>query len=228
MHPAHLTVNDAADALGLHPRRVRALIASGSLAAEKLGGRWLLDAADVARANGAERPPGRPLSPSRAWAILSLIEGGTPGWLSAHEIARTRSYLRRAEPAGLLPRLSRRAPVRTFRAHPADLPRLVRERAVVLSGPSAASHHGASIAAPGTVEGYVSEVRLGELVERYHLAASPNPNVRLHVLGPGLWPFEDARVAPAAVVALDLLEADDERSRRAGRELLAGLGLVVR
>lgn len=36
------------------------------------------------------------------------------------------------------------------------------------------------------------------------------------------WPFEAGqRVAPAPVVAVDLLEADDERSQRAAREFLA-------
>lgn len=35
------------------------------------------------------------------------------------------------------------------------------------------------------------------------------------------WPFDaDQRVAPAPVVAVDLLDSDDERSQRAARELL--------
>ena len=49
-------------------------------------------------------------------------------------------------------------------------------------------------------------------------------NVVLRIVEYQLWPFpEGASVAPAAVVAVDLLESEDERSRRAGAELLQRL-----
>jgi hypothetical protein len=35
-----------------------------------------------------------------------------------------------------------------------------------------------------------------------------------------LWPFNSERVAPEAVVAVDLIDSADQRSRRAGSELL--------
>ena len=53
-----LTVNEAARRLGVIPRRVRQLIRSGQLPAEKVGRDWLIEESAVA--NYAPRPVGRP------------------------------------------------------------------------------------------------------------------------------------------------------------------------
>ena len=65
--------------------------------------------------------------------------------------------------------------------------------------------------------------RVAELAERFALDAdSDRPNVRLRVVSDHDWPFEAGqRVAPAPVVAVDLLDSDDQRTQRAARELLA-------
>ena len=53
---------------------------------------------------------------------------------------------------------------------------------------------------------------------------SERANVVFRVVKDQSWPFpEGAAVAPPAVVAVDLLESEDERSRRAGAELLQRL-----
>ncbi len=53
---------------------------------------------------------------------------------------------------------------------------------------------------------------------------SERANVVFRVVEDQMWPFpEGALVAPPAVVAVDLLESEDERSRRAGTELLQRL-----
>ena len=53
---------------------------------------------------------------------------------------------------------------------------------------------------------------------------SERANVVFRVVEDQSWPFpEGAVVAPPAVVAVDLLESEDERSRRAGAELLQRL-----
>jgi excisionase family DNA binding protein len=56
------TVDEAAAALDVSPRRVRALIAAGKLDAEKVGGVWLIDEASLARREDADvdRRGGRP------------------------------------------------------------------------------------------------------------------------------------------------------------------------
>ena len=53
-----LTVTQAAAALGLSARRVRALIAAGRLPAVKPGHDWLIQAKDLAAIQN--RKPGRP------------------------------------------------------------------------------------------------------------------------------------------------------------------------
>ena len=53
---------------------------------------------------------------------------------------------------------------------------------------------------------------------------SERANVVFRVVEDQSWPFpEGAVVAPPAVVAVDLLESEDGRSRRAGAELLQRL-----
>lgn len=53
-----LTVDQAADELGVTPRRVRALIKAERLAAEKVGRDWLIKPKDLEAVR--DRKPGRP------------------------------------------------------------------------------------------------------------------------------------------------------------------------
>ncbi len=68
-------------------------------------------------------------------------------------------------------------------------------------------------------EVYVRDGDVADLADSYALDRhADRPNVILHVVDDGL--FDDEQVAPWPVVAVDLLDADDERSRRAGLELI--------
>jgi excisionase family DNA binding protein len=63
-----LTTDQAAARLGITPRRVRQLIASGALPAERLGRDWLIEEAAlaaVAARPGPGYPKGRPRKPQR-------------------------------------------------------------------------------------------------------------------------------------------------------------------
>ncbi len=116
-----------------------------------------------------------------------------------------------------------RCEVRRFYAHPAVLDDLAGADEVVLGGISAASLHGADVIAAGVVEAYVKASMVDALVDRYALdERAERPNVIVRVVDDDHWPFAaDARFAPWPVVAVDLLESDDARSRRAGAELAA-------
>ncbi len=87
---------------------------------------------------------------------------------------------------------------------------------------SALDEHDVDLIASDEVEIYVRASRVAGLVDRY--ALEPNaerPNLIVRVVDDGVWPFkQDEHVAPWPVVAVDLLDADDERSRRAGHELI--------
>ncbi len=64
-----ISVNDAAERLGVSGRRVRALIESGRLRAQRFGRVWLIEPSALGSVEG-ERLPGRPLNAESAWAEL--------------------------------------------------------------------------------------------------------------------------------------------------------------
>jgi len=71
------------------------------------------------------------------------------------------------------------------------------------------------------LEAYLPASALLGLVDRFALEESPHrPNIILLVVDDAGWPFgPNVDVAPLPVVAVDLLQLNDERSR-AGAELL--------
>ena len=98
-----------------------------------------------------------------------------------------------------------------------------------MSGVSALRAHRVDLVVADRCEAYVRSSQVAGFVDCLALDAdSDRPNAHLRVVTDEHWPFgSDQRVAPAPVVAVDLFESEDERSRRAGRELLArrrGLG----
>jgi excisionase family DNA binding protein len=208
------SVNEASEVLGVSPRRVRALAASGQVPARRVGRAWVIDL----DASQPPRPPGRRLSARSAWAALGLGEDG----LSRSERGRARERRRRL--ADLPPQaLARRAEPHPLVAHPAALRRLEDDERIVLGGVSAAGHHGADVIAVERLEGYVRADDLPRVMRAYGLRPPDHgegSNVVLRVPA-AAWPFADGeRHAPRLVVGADLREAGDERSVRAARELL--------
>ncbi|MBI2863511.1 MAG: helix-turn-helix domain-containing protein [Chloroflexi bacterium] len=224
------SVAEAARRLAVSQSRVRSMLRTGILEGEKLDGRWLVDPASVDRRRASGAPVGRCLSALNSWAVLFLAAGETARAtkLMEHLHPWTRSRIRSSLDNGsigtLAPRLRRRATVRRFRSHPSDLAGILLEPRVLRAGVSAAPDYDLDIVASGIIEVYIPASRLRRLSNKYRLQPSLNPNVTLHVVE-GVWPFpSSAKIVPAAVAALDLVEADDERTRRAGRQLLDRLG----
>jgi hypothetical protein len=149
---------------------------------------------------------------------------------SARYLARRRAEeLRRCDkaPSRWSSALRARASVADFHVHPGVLQRLLADPAVVPSGISAAPEHGVPLMVSGAAEGYVRSSDLQSLRSKY--ALSPDDargNVRLHVVddqqAAPAWIF-GCPVAPAPVVAADLMERDAPRDRAAGAELAASL-----
>ena len=214
-----MNVARAAEVLDVSPRRVRQLLESGQLAGQQLGRSWVIDRSDIdrLRRNGA----GRPWSSSSAWAVLELAAGHEPE-LSPVERARARGRLADHGLGGLLVQLRTRADRREVYAHPSVLNGIVGDGRVVRGGVSAAHEHQADLIAQDAAEVYVRASEVAELVESYALDEDADrPNVILHVVDDEVWPFGDQQqVVSWPVVAVDLLDADNERSQRAGRELI--------
>lgn len=216
--PHEIDVAGWARAHGVSERRARQLAATGKLPARKLGGRWLV--ADTGSMRRAARA-GRPLSERSVWAIADILDGVPPQGLSRSELARAET--RAAQAADLAPGdLAARADVHELRAHPGIIESLASDERVVIGGPRAASAHGADLIALSGLALYALRSDIPALVRDYALAPGQgDANVILRG-GPRL-PGADGRTASAAVAALDLLDAGDERSVRAARALLRKL-----
>ena len=214
-----LGVADAAEELGVSARRVRQMLADGVLAGERVGRAWIIDREQLPRVVGVRPAVGRPWRPASAWAVLALADGEEVD-LSPVDRSRARDRLELGLDQ-LVARLAARCERRWFYAHPGVLDRLADE--VVRAGISAAADHRADLVVGEGAEGYVRAGEIDRLIEQFGLDdQAARPNVLLRVVDDDVWPFASGqRHAARSVVGVDLLEADDPRSRRAGAGLLA-------
>src|SRR5262245_18869934 len=215
-----ISVVDAAEALGVSPRRVRQLIAAGDVPAVRVGRSWLVDGSAV----HVERPAGRPWSARMAWAVLAVACGREPNGLPAPRASEAKRRFRERGLLELAPRLRSRARVRRFYVHPSVIADLSVDGRLVRGGVSAAPDVDADIAVANELEGYVRASDVRDLVSHYGLIEPhERPNVCFRVVEDDLFPFGQEAVAPPAVVAVDLLDSSDDRVRRAGEALVGEL-----
>jgi excisionase family DNA binding protein len=219
-----LSVSAAADELSVHPSRVRALIASGALAAEKVGGVWLVDRASIAGRNRQQISAGRPLSPINAWALLlAASDEELPSGMGASARWRIRRALDIYGVDALRSRLARRAESSSYWALGGEL-RALRARAdLVLSGPSAAAEYDLGLVGSDAVDAYVP-TSLITLLRREHAMeqmSGPESNVFLRGVPDDAWVLDGRRFAPVAAVAVDLSSYADPRAARVGADLIA-------
>lgn len=215
-----LGVAAAAVDLGVSPRRVRQMLADGVLAGERVGRAWVIESEQLRQVEHRRPEVGRPWSAASAWAVLGLADGEEPG-LSPVERFRARKRLAQGLDC-VAGRLCARANPQPFYAHPGVLNRLAEAPRVVRGGVSAAAAHGADLVVGDAFEGYVRAGDVAALVDRFGLDDQVSrPNVLLRVIEDVVWPFMPGQSAAGrAVVAVDLLESEDPRSRRAGADLL--------
>lgn len=221
-----ISVNDAAHELHVDPSWVRALIANGSLAAEKVAGRWLVDPVGVRERQRDPRPAGRPLTARNAW-VLILEASGEPPEKDVDPLVRWRMRRSLTHPglAAMRPRLVGRAKPNHLWGLDSELKRLLGSKEVVVSGSSAAGKLGLELAAPNTLDAYVPEQKLDRLIREHALepAHPSQANLTLRAVPREAWMIGGRKLAPRAAVALDLASYPDSRSARVGRELLSDL-----
>jgi excisionase family DNA binding protein len=213
-------VGEAARRLGVNEQRVRAMIASGRLPAEKLGGVWWIPQRALARDRGAAVSPGRPLTAAHAWAALLLASGENGlAWISRQSRWRLRSALRAAGVEGLVGRLVNRGGPHAYQAHPGELSYLTERPEVMLTGPSAADAHGLGLQGGGELHAYVPAAALDRIGNEHALESadfSGTANVVLRAVPDDVWEHVLRPVAPLAAVLVDLIEDPDPRARRVG------------
>lgn len=170
------------------------------------------------------------MTPRIAWAAAAAVDGRRAAWLDDAEHAR---LVRRitAHVGDDWRRFSRwlssrQDEVTHYWGAPGDVGALIAETGVLVTGVAAARAHQADLGTGGHGEVYTSPDRASRLVDDFFLVRSETGNITIRTSAED-WPLLagqvhlDHLVAPRLVVAVDLLEADDSRSRAAGRKLLA-------
>jgi excisionase family DNA binding protein len=221
-----LSVAEAAKALDLSVRRVRALIDADAIPAERIGRSWVLSRDAVDRFARRRRRRGRRLSSENAWALLALLSGEEPASVEAPSMSRLRRYARDPEwRLELLEHAEPRAKVLPLWM-PADDLRKLAEYPLVRSGLSASdavSHLDVVPQRDEPLDAYADEDVAEEVLRRFLPEEdTADPNVILRVVKGGPPMHGDGEV-PLPVVAADLLDHDDPRVRRAAERALREL-----
>lgn len=225
----YVDINEAARLLSLKPRSVRRLIDDGVLPARKEFGRWQIMRVDVELRRTIGSRPGRPLRPTQAWATLYLASGEAVPWIDRNVRWRIDRRLAETSLEDLRARVSGRAGMRRYAAHPDSIARLRDEPGLMFSGISAAEAIGAEVVGGASYfEAYIRRSRLTDIVRRHHLAEDLEGTVVLRTLESAVPPAPLPRIAPKAAVALDLSEDREPRVRQAGRALLDSLEIERR
>lgn len=217
-----ISIPEAARSLKLSSARVRAMASRGQLPAVKIGDRWLVERSAVEQRRKKKALRGRRFTPRNAWALLLLASGDDAPKLDPSVRSRLRRALAIEGLAALAPRLQDRSRVSMYRAHPGETPYVLKDKALVPSGISAAGSMGIGLLVSREADGYIAQSQLQRFVDEHALSpAEIDGNVRLRVVPDDVWQELAGRSsAPPAAVALDLADEPDPRSEAAGKKLL--------
>lgn len=220
MMAEQISISEAARLLGIHPGRVRRHAQTGRLPAQKIGNSWVVNRSDLLRAGAARR--GRPLSARSAWAIVRALSGLDVEGLSRSEHQRLRGRLQEID---RLDASAWRARVidHWYYGHPGILQQLAADHRVRRSRPEKI-RSGDRLVGLGPSPLYVSAEHLDDVARQFALRPAAPSDANLHIRVPvqASWLFSLPEL-PDAVIALDLLEAPDPRSRDSARRVLRRL-----
>lgn len=222
--------------LGVTPARVHALARSGQLAFRMAGRTRLIDPASVHRRKGQLRRAGRPMTSTAAWAAL-LTDLGAEKWdetcrrlgLSAKQRYNLKGLIARTPAENWAALTKGRATVHRYRVRPAYIDEVLRWSGVVRSGVSATATHGLDLVAADEAEIYTDAETHRVLQAEFQLRARESGNMVLRVPAVPAACAQvvlDREVMPMAVVAIDLMDSEDPRSRRTANEIIEHLAGV--
>ena len=109
--------------------------------------------------------------------------------------------------------------------HPSAIARIAARAGIVRTAASASREHHLGLVGGTDLEAYIRRSDLEQLIDDESAEERTDHwNLLLRVVEDHVWPFPPgAEFAPRAVVAVDALESEDERVKRAGAELLGPL-----
>jgi hypothetical protein len=227
---AEMTVSAAAAELGVTERQVTRLARAGALPITcEIGKSILLDAASVLRMAHTTRHRSRPWNGNVAWAALALLSARPVNWISPPHITRLKHRLRRSSPSEVAFLARRRAHTRRMQGWGDDANTLVTGGSITATGPSALAHvpgtaarFGLSPVVRDTVDGYITDDRVNDVIDTFGLIPEHEGHITLRVVT-DLNPFFTSTTLPIAAVAVDLMESLDTRERSAGTRVLQEL-----
>lgn len=191
-----ISVERAAEHLGVSRMQIGRLIERGDLLASRFGRAWVIDRESLQRYAAARPARGRPLSAAAAWRLLGEARAGS------HKELR---YL-----ANQCRRRAVSAPARVF---PGELEKAIADQRLVLGGADAAISHGAAVGQPRDRVAYVRASELIEFLSDHHaVTGDTEPNLLLRVVDDEVWPFDGLRFVAPLVAAVDLVDVGDVRS----------------
>ena len=224
-----LTVEQAAERLGVSAQEVRRLVRTGTLPAQRVGRTLVLSDDAVDERARLDVGPGRVLSPAVAWATLWELSGEHAGWLDRPARSRLNARLASSDAEQVVAAVRDRAERHELRVLPAYLDRVLAAPGVVTSGITAADAVGADIVAAGApAELYCAADTLDGLRRDLGLSERGEPNLVVRVPRFAELPLTGREHAPSAVVAVDLAGSADARTRRAGLDLLTKALIAAR
>jgi len=205
-----LSVPEIAERLRISPQRVHVMLQSGQLEGRKVGGRWVLDEAQLLK----PRRLSRPFSARVAWA--AILGPGNVDWLSQPDRSKLRArlgQLRKQPDAAqrLASWLAARAPVVDVAApRPAALwddPDLV---------PSGISDPRSGMSGGDALEFYAQPGTLEHVMNRHLLVDDPSGLIRLREA-----PVHLESPVSLLLLAADLVDRGGPRELRRADELIA-------
>lgn len=210
-----VSTQDAARALGVTVQHVRRLADSGDLVRVARG---LIDR-DSLESYIAERQGGRTRvwAEHTAWAAVAMLSGGHVDWLGPTQASRLRASLRAmTDPRDLVTQTRDRATLRTYRAHPSALHRLLDE--LVIADTTGLGLAGARV---DFIDGYLDVAALEPTERSFALEPDPSGNVALRATGFDLDVVRDLAGSGGLLAALDAATSRDPRERGLGERAIA-------
>jgi excisionase family DNA binding protein len=221
---------EAAECLGVSNRRVRALIADGSLPAQRIVGRWVVPADAVS--NFTAYDVGRPMSEQSAWATLRYLSGSTSAGSLPSRLRHRVCALSKMETPERKMRswMTGRGMAVFLWALPPAVSLVENDDRVVLSGDRAVR----DLEPAELLRGYVQANQLDALVNTHGLRfvnGDKLPNIVLWAISDlNLIPRSPSNLRHAAglVAAIDLLDNGAPRAVGVARQIIeAAIGMTT-
>lgn len=207
-----LTTDEAAERLGITPRRVLQLLSQRALDGHQVQRDWLVSAASVQQRKTLTTARGRPMAPQTARELVDALDSGT------HLSARRGDLLRSRDADALSSAIGHAVSVMTFMARD---PQLALEH-LHLTAESAlhrlTTGAGESLAGqPHQIHGYPRDTSLEDLIDDAMLVHSEEGTVHVYQFRDGQFPWAET---PAVLIAVDAARSVSARVRAAGIDAL--------